>query len=123
MTSTSVLRTPVPEFGDGWELYMVNGPQQHKDKLRLGVNPGGFGDVSTNPPSGGHKMSEALFDARCFAEVLVVGSDGSWGHISRVDSGAIPASDAFRVGAAHGYNLRFSNGHAQTSRMLLARGG
>jgi len=94
----------------GWELYLVNGPQQHKNQLRHGASPNGCGNVASNPSSGAHKMSEAVFDARGFTEVLAVGNDGSWVHVNRADARPIPASDAFRVGAAHGYKLRFSNG-------------
>jgi len=109
---------PVPELGGGWEVYMTNGPQQHKEQLRLGKNKGGCGDLvkpGANPMSGAHKMAEATFDARGFTEVLAVGNDGSWAHIKRTDGGAIPAADAFKVGAARGYELRFSDGTRQAS--------
>jgi len=109
---------PVPELGGGWEVYMTNGPQQHKEQLRLGKNKGGCGDLvkpGANPMSGAHKMAEATFDARGFTEVLAVGNDGSWAHIKRTDGGAIPAADAFKVGAARGYELRFSDGTRRAS--------
>ena len=94
----------------GWELYLVQ-DGYHKDQLRLGANWLGYG----SPEGGAHKMAEAAFDAKGFTEVLAVGSDGSWAHVSRHDGGSVPASDAFKVGAAHGYKLRFSNGHEQSS--------
>ena len=109
------LSSPVAQFGGGWALYMVNGPEQHKDTLRLGASAGGCGELASNPASGAHKMSEASFDSKRFTEVLAVGSDGSWAHIERADGQPIPASDAFRVGAAHGYRLRFSNGVSKDS--------
>ena len=109
------LSSPVAQFGGRWALYMVNGPEQHKDALRLGANASGCGDLASNPASGAHKMSEASFDSKRFTEVLAVGSDGSWAHIERADGQPIPASDAFRVGAAHGYRLRFSNGVSKDS--------
>ena len=52
-----------PSEADGWELYMVNGPEQHKDKLRLGHSPNGCGNLASKPESGCHKMAEAAFDA------------------------------------------------------------
>eukprot|EP00931_Biecheleriopsis_adriatica_P047085 TRINITY_DN27113_c0_g1_i2.p1 TRINITY_DN27113_c0_g1~~TRINITY_DN27113_c0_g1_i2.p1 ORF type:complete len:863 (-),score=132.18 TRINITY_DN27113_c0_g1_i2:107-2695(-) len=101
--------SPVTEWGNGWELYLVNGPQQHKNQLRHGASPGGCGDLASNPSSGAHKMSETVFDARGFTELLAVGQE-SWVHVQRAKGGKIPASDAFKVGAAHGYRLKFSNG-------------
>jgi hypothetical protein len=93
-----------------WELYLVNGPQQHKDVLRFGVNSDGYGDIASNPKDGGHKMAEAKFNEHHFTEVLAVGNDGTWAHIKPADGGAIPASDAFKVGASYGYILSFSDG-------------
>ena len=106
---------PVPELGNGWELYMVNGPAQHKETLRYGRSPQGCGDLASQPASGAHKMAEAVFDGRGFTEVLAVGNDGSWAHVVKKGGAPILASDAFRVGAAGGYALRFSNGHCQDS--------
>lgn len=87
--------------GGGWILYLYNGARaQYKNSLRLGTNTAGFGSVATIPTSGGHKMSEALFDAFQFTEVLAVGSDGNWVKIRRHGNAIIPSTSAFAVDSA-----------------------
>jgi hypothetical protein len=106
----------LPGLGSGWVLYMFNGADfQYVDDLMLGQNSDGIGDpgVVLNPEadqSGCYKMSERSFDEHGFDEVAAVGSDHSWVLIRRGDGGAIPASDAFKIGGSAGYQFIFSNG-------------
>jgi hypothetical protein len=119
---TNVMSISAAYTENGWELYLFNGPGQFKGDLQYGVNPNGYGDISTLPTSGGHKMSEAVFNARQYTQVQARGSDGASVTVQKVGGGVFYASEVFAVNPINGIYMtredtgqRYQDGHSTMS--------
>ncbi|CAD7951083.1 unnamed protein product, partial [Amoebophrya sp. A120] len=110
---------PNPSILPGkWFLYMYKHGQNKAangwNDMRFGKNVNGLNSLCPHPTSGNAKMSEALFDASCFTELLAVGGTGAWAKIWRKDGACIPAKDAFGEGEKRTngfYSIEFSTGY------------
>eukprot|EP00926_Amoebophrya_sp_RCC4398_P021458 GSA120T00010159001.1 len=63
-----------------WELYMYKGGSAGNgyNDMRIGKNVNGLGTLCPHPTSGNAKMAEALFNEKCFRQILVVGGDKTY---------------------------------------------